>query len=225
MKVFHLHAATPILDVEFDDSPLPKRIGIIGTIQTKPTLPKVKEFLESKGHEAFIGGQVLGCDQNAALAINRDCDAFLFYGSGYFHPVGIAHKFDKICYTLAPGDDKVEAVPPSRYVDIEKRKKGMLAKFYSSDKIGVLMSCKTGQATVQSSLSKIFDLQEKYPEKKFYFVAYNTFDFGSLEDFNFVQCWINTQCPRIREDLKVLNIEDLTKASYIHVNLDDIKKK
>ncbi|RME77948.1 hypothetical protein D6774_02950 [Candidatus Woesearchaeota archaeon] len=225
MKVLHLHAPTPIGEIDFDTSPLPKRIGIIGTIQTKPDLERVKEYLESKGHEAFVGGQVLGCDQNAALAINRDVDAFLFVGSGYFHPVGIAHKFDKICYTWRPGEKTVDPVPPERYEEIEKRKRGMLAKFYSSDVIGVLMSCKSGQATVQSSLKKIFELQEQYPEKQFYFFAYNTFDFGSLEDFNFVQCWINTQCPRIREDLKVLNIEDLTKASYIHVNLDDIKKK
>ena len=35
------------------------------------------------------------------------------------------------------------------------------------------------------------------------------FDFNETENFPFIEAWINTMCPRIEEDMKVLNLEDL----------------
>ena len=96
-----------------------------------------------------------------------------------------------------------------RTKQIEKKRKGMLLKFHSSKSIGVLTSTKSGQKSVQSSTEGIFKIKLKYPDKKFYFFACNTLDPNELENFPFIDCWISTMCPRIREDLKVLNLEDL----------------
>ena len=52
-------------------------------------------------------------------------------------------------------------------------------------------------------------LEKKYPDKKFYTFVAETIDYAQLDNFNFIEAWINTACPRIEEDIKVLNIEDL----------------
>jgi diphthamide synthase subunit DPH2 len=37
----------------------------------------------------------------------------------------------------------------------------------------------------------------------------DTFDYSELENFNFIECWVNTMCPRVAEDINVLNVEDI----------------
>ena len=54
-----------------------------------------------------------------------------------------------------------------------------------------LISTKPGQSYFKHALK----LKEKYPDKKFFFIVHETLDFASLEDFPFVQVWVNTACP------------------------------
>jgi diphthamide biosynthesis enzyme Dph1/Dph2-like protein len=57
-------------------------------------------------------------------------------------------------------------------------------------------------------------LQEKYPDKTFYYLLADVIDFSKLEDFPFLQAFVNTACPRIIDDTEkvprpMVNIEDL----------------
>ena len=58
-------------------------------------------------------------------------------------------------------------------------------------------------------------LLKKYPDKKFYFFVDNTISYGQLENFPFVEVWVNTACPRIGLDDQeafrkgVLNLKDV----------------
>ncbi|MBI2112760.1 diphthamide synthesis protein, partial [Candidatus Woesearchaeota archaeon] len=51
--------------------------------------------------------------------------------------------------------------------------------------------------------------------KKFYFFVDNTISYGQLENFPFVEVWVNTACPRIGLDDQeafrkgVLNLKDV----------------
>jgi 2-(3-amino-3-carboxypropyl)histidine synthase len=92
-----------------------------------------------------------------------------------------------------------------------KRKQGSIAKFYASDNIGVLVSTKPGQNFLKASLK----LKQLYPKKNFYFIVNNNVDFSQLENFPFIECWINTACPRI-------GIDDVYKFQKPVVNLDDV---
>jgi 2-(3-amino-3-carboxypropyl)histidine synthase len=209
MKIAYIETHTTIGKIDFDTKPLPKRVGLVSTVQLKDELSKISGYLKKKGIDAKIGGAVLGCDQSVAKKIEKDVDAFLYIGSGEFHPIGIAAKTKKEVFVLLCGAAKLEKIDKKKTEDIERKKKGMLTKFISSDKIGVLITTKAGQATVQASMNMIMDLEKRYADKKFYYFFVETLQPQELENFPFVQCWINTMCPRIREDIHVLNIEDI----------------
>jgi len=43
-------------------------------------------------------------------------------------------------------------------------------------------------------------LRKKFPEKKFYAFAFDTLNINNLEDFPFIQCWLNLACSRVADE-------------------------
>ena len=74
---------------------LPKNIGLVTTIQHKHLMDKAKDFLVKKGFNVFTGGTVLGCNASNAAKIKGKVDAFLYIGSGEFHPIEVALETGK----------------------------------------------------------------------------------------------------------------------------------
>ena len=65
-------------------------------------------------------------------------------------------------------------------------------------------------------MSKALQLKNATPDKKFYIFAYDTLDIPSLENFPFVQCWVNTACPRIADEKSfMVNIGDLLTPDMV----------
>ena len=67
-------------------------------------------------------------------------------------------------------------------------------------------------------MKRALELEQEYPDKEIYFFLDNTYDFNSLEDFPFIDVWVNTACPRI-------GFDDSIKISKPVVNLEEVKKK
>lgn len=209
MEVTHIIAKSRIDKIDFSIAALPKKIGIVTTIQFLHELPRVRDYLEKNGKEAYVGGQILGCYQFDALKLKDVVDAFLYIGSGQFHPLGLAVKTGKPVFKWTPPQRDVTEVTKADIDAVQKKRRGLLMKFHSAKSIGVLMSTKKGQKGVQASTKEVLRLGSLYPGKRFYFFVCNTLDFSELENFPFIESWMNTMCPRIREDLDVLNLEDL----------------
>jgi 2-(3-amino-3-carboxypropyl)histidine synthase len=209
MKKIFLEAHATLGKVEFETKTLPKKVGIVTTIQHLSEMKKIVDYLWTKGVKAVVGGQVLGCDATSAEKIKDDVDAFLYVGSGEFHPIGVALKTGKQVFVLHPESMRITKVDPADVEKINRKKMGMLAKFHASKTIGVLMTTKEGQGGVQGGIKKVKQLEKKYPAKKFYYFICDTLEFSQLENFNFIECWVNTMCPRIMEDIKVLNVQDI----------------
>jgi 2-(3-amino-3-carboxypropyl)histidine synthase len=213
MKTMFIHARMEgdVLPVIKKALPkLPKKVGLLTTIQFLHKLDEVKDFLESNGIKADIGGQILGCDVSAAEKL--DVDAFLYIGSGEFHPKALLLKFDKKIIQANPLTNEVSELDKSFVEKTLKRKKGMLVKFLSSKEIGVLVSLKPGQ----ENYSEAKKLEKRFPDKNFYFFAVETLNFNDLENFPFIECWVNTMCVR-------LGIDDAAKAGIKMINLGDIE--
>ncbi len=213
MKVYHLPAtveadvlpvvekALPMLDAE---------VAIVASVQHLSAIDPVKEFLESKGKKVTSYGQILGC---SVPKMKENC--ILCIGTGQFHPKGILLKGGKkviVCDTLT---QEATEFTEKDIDKILKRKKGALMKFYDSQTIGVMITTKPGQSTVQGSTDKIIKLKDKFPDKNFYYFATGNLDFHEMENFPFVDVWVNTMCPRIGNDdamewvKPILNIGDL----------------
>jgi len=171
---------------------MPNKLGLVTTIQFIDELPKIKKYLEENGKQAEIGGQILGCDAKNAEKIKDKVDAFLYIGSGHFHP-GALLDLGKDIY-LQNGE-KLEL----------KKRKNLAAKFYASKEIGVIVSLKKGQMHMEWA----DDLKKRFKEKNFYIFVCDTLDYSQLDNFPFVECWVNTACPRIADDIKVVNYEEI----------------
>ena len=177
---------------------LPDTIALAATVQFAGDIENIKEMIEKTGRQVILyqgaksryQGQILGCDVEK---IEEDVDAFLYIGDGIFHPKMLVIKNNKPVFAYDPFSEKFDRLDTGDIERMMKRKKGAYLKFMSSDNIGILISVKTGQYTPNARAK----LEEKYPDKKFYAFVADTIDFTQLENFPFIECWINTACLRI----------------------------
>jgi len=173
------------------------RIGLVSTAQHANQLQRLADFIQSKGKEAHVGGQVLGCNQEAAFSLDHKVDAFLYVGSGLFHPLGISAKAEKPVIILNPYSGTMSQLPSSARERWLRRQKGRIAKAYAAETYGVLVSTKTGQF----SLGRAFDVIERLKSrgKRAFLFAGEELNPANLLPFR-VDCWVNTACPRIVDD-------------------------
>jgi 2-(3-amino-3-carboxypropyl)histidine synthase len=199
---------------------LPEKIGLVTTVQFIENLKNIKKELKKKGKKVFIGkgnhaaykGQVLGCDVKAAVSVEKNVDAFLYIGSGDFHPIAIALNTKKDVFTFNPLTAKFGKIEFKNAERLNKKRKAALVKFLSSEEIGVIITTKPGQ----NRLKEFLKLKKKFKEKNFYFILFDTIDFNQLENFPFLECFVNTACPRIA-------LDDSIKTEKPIINIDDLE--
>ena len=187
------------------------KVGIITTIQFLHLMKDVSQFLTENKIENEVLGQVLGCNVEVTKP-NRgrasmgpdgqvhlgksDADTFLFFGDGLFHPKGMIIKEDNYVVMADPISNKARVLGKDELKKFENIKRRGLVTFLSSTNIGVLVTLKPGQEQVKAALS----LKDKYPDKNFYILVFDDLDFNTLENYQFVECFVNTMCPRIAYD-------------------------
>jgi len=156
--------------------------------------------------------QILGCDcygDSFQEDIIKNSDVVLYIGDGLFHPKAlllsqIKSKEFKPVIIFDPIANQIKEINKK---DIEKqiqKKKRNLKMFINSRTIGILVTIKPGQQYFNSAKN----LKEKLKEqgKKAYIFIDNNINLSQLENYPFIQCWVNTACPRIGTD-DIVNIE------------------
>jgi 2-(3-amino-3-carboxypropyl)histidine synthase len=186
-----------------DPDRLPKKIAIFTTVQYLDFLPRLKKHLEQHGKEVLMQkpshakypGQILGCS-SVSDKDNKYADAFLYMGDGIFHPSALALKNKKHTFIFNPISGNFMELQKSIAEKFEKQRRTGILKFHSSDEIGILVSTKQGQC----NLNLAETLKKRFPEKNYYMLAFDTLDFSQLENFNFIECFVNTACRRLTYD-------------------------
>ncbi len=209
MKALFIHAKSKldviplVRDVKFKG-----RLGLVTTVQHLHTLKDVQKALPG----SVIGGQILGCDVSAAEKIRGKVDAFLFIGSGRFHPLQVAYATGKDAYCVDLYTGAIYIIGPKDVEQWQARTRGAFLKFLNAKRIGILVSTKPGQNKIKDAESF-----RKETDKEAFIFLFDTLDFNGLENFPDVDCWINTACPRIVYDdnnrfaKPVINLEDLRR--------------
>ncbi|MBW2997577.1 diphthamide synthesis protein, partial [Candidatus Woesearchaeota archaeon] len=126
MKTYHIEAKSLLGKIDFDASGLPKKLGIVTTIQYLHEMKKIVDYLWKKEIKAVVCGQVLGCDAGAGVRHKGDVDAFLYIGTGEFHPIGVALQTGKPVFVLHPESMNIRKLSSDDVEKIKKKKKGML---------------------------------------------------------------------------------------------------
>ena len=212
-----------------------KTIGLYASVQFCNNLDKVKQqltelniqIISSQPKRANAQHQILGCD-NYYDSLNLDKEklggiqAYLYIGDGRFHPYALvyAQKDNEEIKEIICNDPigkKLSIINETNVKNILKKYKASLIKFLSANSIGIIITIKPGQEQFRPSLI----LEKRYPDKKFYYFIDNNVYFDQLENFPFIDVWVNTACPRIGLDdqekfLKgVINLNDAVNAEEI----------
>ncbi len=183
---------------KIDTGSLPSKIGLFTTVQYVGFLEKIKEHLEKESKTVKLyklshyEGQVLGCSIKKIEGV----EGILYVGDGSFHPIALGIENDIPVYIFNPINEKFFLQDKEVIERIKRKQKAAIASFFSSENIGVLVSLKEGQLNTKY----INELKERFPEKRYYELVFDTLDFGQLENFPFIQCFVNTSCPRITHD-------------------------
>lgn len=200
---FGVKSRVPVLyyvwEIDFDPVPaleknlekLPGKIGLVSSVNYLPSLKKAREFMEKRGRECFVAGQVLGCDVSGALEIEDRVECYLYVGSGFFHPLGLALETGKKVFLLNSEKQVLEEVDPDMFV-----RQREVAKALSKDckSFGILVSTKPGQMKKEEAL-QIKKKLESLGKEAFIFTM-DTITPEKLLGLD-VDCYINTACPRI----------------------------
>lgn len=188
-----------------------KKICLLSTVQHIDSIKELKLILEknnkqiilSKGSRCKYPGQVLGCDVSAA----KGADAYVFLGTGAFHPIAIASEIDKPLFIANPFTNEVNQVSESEVRRYLTKRAQNASKVRDAKVVGILATVKPGQNQLKAALA----LAKKL--KTFVFLG-DTIDLSSLRNFSEVQAWVNTCCPRMADDAEqvgkpIANIKDL----------------
>jgi diphthamide biosynthesis enzyme Dph1/Dph2-like protein len=172
----------------------------------------------SKPDRATEKSQILGCDVfYKNLNLSKEPDAFLYVGDGNFHPNALvfAQKDNVsfkpiICFN--PINKELKIIDSYDF----KMYRGALMKFLTSENIGVFVSTKQGQQQYLQckQLEKIYSVKTG---KNFYYFISDSFNKNELENFCFIDCWVNSACPRISYDdiQSMVSINDALNAKEL----------
>lgn len=212
MKVVNIHARS-----KEDIVPIAKKVnfkgklGLVTTIQYVDQLKEVQKLFP----ESVICGQVLGCDASQAVRHNDEVDAFLYIGSGKFHPLEVALQTNKKVICANPLTNEITEITKEEIELRKKRIKGAYLKFLSAKKVGIIVTTKSGQGVLPLALR--FRDSEIMKDKESFIFLCNTLNFNELENYPDIECWINTACPRIAT-------EDNDKSTKPIINLEVLNK-
>ena len=135
-------------------------------------------------------------NHNSKSITKTNTDAFLYIGDGLFHPIALKINNKKPVFAFNPFIKKLKEITEDETKKMQQQQKAGLTKFHVSKEIGLLITTKSGQYNLNAAKQ----LEKKYPDKKYYYFIFDTLDFTQLENFPFIDCYVNTACPRISYD-------------------------
>jgi len=176
---------------------LPKDLAIAYSIQYQELAKKIKTLL-SKKHKITLFTQVLGCSKPN---IHKNTKAILLIGDGRFHAVSLAFETKIPVYLFTSGI--LQKISQKEIETLEKKQKGAYLKYLHAEKVGILISTKSGQ----ENLKKALNFSKKLKKKTSYLFISNNIDTNEFENFQ-IDSWINTSCPRM----------DMNQGSIINIS-------
>jgi len=183
---------------------VPHRLGLIFSVQHLDLAEPLQAALARKGYAPRLGtgdrrlaypGQALGCNYTSAEAIAREVEAFLFVGTGRFHPLGLAFAVDRPVWSLDPLQKTLE--PAIDRGSLIRRRQLLVASVRDARRWGVLVSTFAGQSRMPMALS----LQERARAhgRDAEILSFDRLDPRDLEG-RALDAYVNTACPRIALD-------------------------
>ncbi|MDI9434589.1 MAG: diphthamide biosynthesis enzyme Dph2 [Euryarchaeota archaeon] len=179
-----------------------KKIGLVTTTQHLHLLEDATKILEKSGKKVLmkegrgtLKGQVLGC--NFSSVQDLPVDAFLYLGSGNFHPLGIKLSTQKTVIIADPYLNQVRNI--DEFTDkILRIRFARITRASEAEKFGILVSSKEGQFRwdLAKNLKKIITKRGMSA----YLIILDEITPQNLMPFMDLDAFVVTACPRIAID-------------------------
>jgi len=179
-----------------------EKIGLVTTTQHLHLLEDAAHFLEENGKKILmkegagtLEGQVLGC--NFSSVQDLPVDAFLYLGSGNFHPLGIKLSTQKPVIIADPYLNQVRDI--EEFTDrILRIRFARITRASEAKKFGIIVSSKEGQCRweLAKNLKKMIHNEGKEAN----LILLDEINPPSLLPYMDLDAFIVTACPRIAID-------------------------
>lgn len=180
----------------------------VGLCTIGPHLSKLNDaklYLESKNFNVSIGeespplksGQIYGCVFTTCSKILSKVDAFVFIGSSRFHAIGLYNCLQKPVIMLDPY--MMEVVPIEKEALVVKKR--LIFNFYKAveaKNIGIIIGLKEGQLKKREAL--LLNRELSKIGKNVFMIVMREITNDKLNEFQNVEAFIETACPRIGDD-------------------------
>jgi 2-(3-amino-3-carboxypropyl)histidine synthase len=164
------------------------------------------EPIVTKAKRTHVPLQILGCD---AYHDAFDTDVFahahslLYIGDGLFHPKAlllaqIYHKSIKPVIIYDPISKKTTVISKENIQQQIDQMRVNLKKYINAKTVGILVTVKPGQQYLENA-KKLKEQLHKQGKKAYIFID-DDIQLFLLENYPFIDCWVNTACPRIGLD-------------------------
>jgi 2-(3-amino-3-carboxypropyl)histidine synthase len=183
---------------------VPPRLGLVASVQHLDLVEPFVDALQRRGYTVRLGqgdrrlqyaAQALGCNYTTAEAVEAEVDAFLFLGTGRFHPLGLAFAVEKPVWSLDPLQGELS--PPIDRGQLVRRRQLLVAKTRGARRWGILVSTLAGQNRSPTAMTLQARARAKGLDAEL-FVS-DRIDPRDLEGRD-VDAYVNTACPRIALD-------------------------
>jgi len=162
--------------------------------------------------------QILGCDlyhDSFEEDIIGNSDIIIYVGDGLFHPKAlllsqINKEKIKPILLYDPMAKEMQILNENDIKEQIQRTKRNLRMFINSKTIGILVTVKPGQQYFNAA-KRLKEFLEKQNKKAYIFID-DSIDLNALENYPFIDSWVNTACPRIGSD-------DLLNTNKVLINL------
>lgn len=199
-----------------------ERIGVATTTQHLHLLNEAIEFLEDHGKVVLSApgtgtrrGQVLGCNFSSVKGL--DVDAYLFIGSGDFHPLGIRLFTGKPVIVADPYTGRVKDI--EKFADrILRVRFAAITKAKDASKWGIILSSKKGQERLSLALKLKSILEEA--GKEAFIIILDDISPQLLVPFRELDAFVVSACPRIPIDDYQLYDKPLLTPTELEIVLD-----
>ncbi|MDY6774330.1 MAG: diphthamide synthesis protein, partial [Candidatus Nanohaloarchaea archaeon] len=194
----------PILEEEAEKIE-EEKLGVVTTAQHMENLEEVVEWLNDHGFEAVKGekgsrvrneGQVLACDAGAALSVKDEVDAFLYVGSGRFHPEEIA-KHGKT-YVLDPVQNSLYLLDAPSQEEYLRQQYARVLNHRDKDRWGIIATIKEQQP--EPVVRHVKERLEEHDKEVYVFVGDRITE-SDFKGFG-IDVFVNTACPRMVDDFE-----------------------
>lgn len=167
-EIPNLEYPRPVLFVEYQEERVPefgadrfsplvdagiRTVGLLFSIQYKPTAMKVLENIQSLGISVLIGepdsrqkypGQVLGCNYSSGHSVSGKVDCFVLVSTGNFHAIGAQLALNRDVYLFDLNDLSFRNLREENDRIVRKRF-ASISRIRDARKIGVVVDTKVGQ--------------------------------------------------------------------------------